>query len=121
MKIEGNHIRLFFDHAQDGLMSKGDDKLQGFAIAGEDRKFVWAEAMIDGKTVVVSSPRCQTACGALRVVDQSGVQPLQSRRPPGLAVSHGCLAGAHTHGAFESDVLINLLSQIHKNSNRSGM
>jgi sialate O-acetylesterase len=55
MKIEGNRIRLFFDHAQDGLMSKGGDKLQGFAIAGEDRKFVWAEAMIDGKTVVVSS------------------------------------------------------------------
>jgi sialate O-acetylesterase len=57
MKIEGNHIRLFFDHAQDGLMSKGGDKLQGFAIAGADRKFVWADAMIDGKTVVVSSPQ----------------------------------------------------------------
>jgi sialate O-acetylesterase len=57
MKIEDNRIRLFFDHAQDGLMSKGGDKLQGFAIAGEDRKFVWAEAMIDGKTVVVSSPQ----------------------------------------------------------------
>ncbi len=57
MKIEGNRIRLLFDHAQDGLLSKGGDKLQGFAIAGEDRKFVWAEAMIDGKTVVVSSPQ----------------------------------------------------------------
>ncbi|MCI0694583.1 9-O-acetylesterase [candidate division KSB1 bacterium] len=57
MKIEGNRIRLFFDHAQDRLMSRGGDKLQGFAIAGEDRKFVWAEAMIDGKTVVVSSPQ----------------------------------------------------------------
>jgi sialate O-acetylesterase len=57
MKIEGNRIRLFFDHAQEGLTSKGGDKLQGFAIAGEDRKFVWAEAMIDGKTVVVSSPQ----------------------------------------------------------------
>lgn len=57
MKIEGNRIRLFFDHAQDGLMSKGGDKLQGFTIAGADRKFVWAEAMIDGKTIVVSSPQ----------------------------------------------------------------
>ncbi|MGH7601070.1 MAG: sialate O-acetylesterase [bacterium] len=55
MKIEGNHIRLFFDHAQDGLMSKGGDNLHGFAVAGADRKFIWAEAMIDGKTVVVSS------------------------------------------------------------------
>lgn len=55
MKVEGNRIRLFFDHAQEGLMNKGADKLQGFAIAGADRKFVWADAMIDGKTVVVSS------------------------------------------------------------------
>ncbi|HAV60849.1 MAG TPA: hypothetical protein DCY13_00595, partial [Verrucomicrobiales bacterium] len=34
-----------------------DAKLTGFAIAGEDRKFVWADAVIRGKTVVVSSPR----------------------------------------------------------------
>ena len=31
------------------------DKLQGFAIAGEDQRFVWADAMIDGDSVVVSS------------------------------------------------------------------
>lgn len=29
----------------------------GFAIAGEDKKFVWAEARIDGDTVVVTSPQ----------------------------------------------------------------
>jgi len=29
--------------------------LKGFAIAGADRKFVWADAMIDGDTVLVSS------------------------------------------------------------------
>ncbi|MDZ7291793.1 MAG: sialate O-acetylesterase [candidate division KSB1 bacterium] len=57
MKIEGNRIRLIFDHAEGGLIIKGGDKLQGFAIAGDDRKFVWAEAEIDGKTVVVSSPQ----------------------------------------------------------------
>ena len=28
-----------------------------FAVAGADKKFVWAEAKIDGKTVVVSSPK----------------------------------------------------------------
>lgn len=31
--------------------------LTGFAIAGEDRKFVWAEAKIVGRSVVVSSPQ----------------------------------------------------------------
>jgi sialate O-acetylesterase len=55
MKISGKGIRLTFDHAQSGLAAKGD-KLTGFAIAGEDRKFVWADAVIDGKTVLVSSP-----------------------------------------------------------------
>ncbi len=38
-----------------GLVAKGG-KLTGFAIAGEDHKFVWADAVIDGKTIVVSSP-----------------------------------------------------------------
>ena len=54
--IEGNSIRLSFDHTDGGLMAKGD-KLTGFAIAGEDQKFVWADAKIDGNTVVVSSPQ----------------------------------------------------------------
>jgi hypothetical protein len=33
-----------------------DAKLTGFQIAGEDKKFYWADAVIRGKTVVVSSP-----------------------------------------------------------------
>jgi sialate O-acetylesterase len=32
------------------------DKLQGFAIAGDDKVFHWADAKIDGDTVIVSSP-----------------------------------------------------------------
>lgn len=55
MKVEGDKIRLSFDHAQ-GLAAKGD-KLGGFAIAGADRKWVWAEAKIDGDTVLVSHPQ----------------------------------------------------------------
>jgi sialate O-acetylesterase len=47
-------VRLSFDHVDGGLVVKGD-KLNGFAIAGEDRKFVWADAIVDGDTVVVSS------------------------------------------------------------------
>ncbi|NNE90484.1 MAG: 9-O-acetylesterase, partial [Verrucomicrobiales bacterium] len=31
-------------------------KLSQFAIAGEDKKFHWADAKIEGDTVVVSSP-----------------------------------------------------------------
>jgi len=54
MAVESSKIRLAFDHVGGGLVAQGG-KLQGFAIAGEDRKFVWAEATIDGDTVVVHS------------------------------------------------------------------
>ena len=48
-------IRLHFSHADGGLVVKGP-KLEEFEIAGEDRKWYWADAHIEGKTVVVSSP-----------------------------------------------------------------
>ncbi len=54
MSQEGNRLRITFDHANGGLVVKGN-KLEGFAIAGEDQKFVWANAKIEGETVVVWS------------------------------------------------------------------
>jgi sialate O-acetylesterase len=48
-------IRLHFAHTDGGLAIKGT-KLADFAIAGEDRKWYWADAHIEGDTVVVSSP-----------------------------------------------------------------
>jgi len=55
MEICEKGIRLTFDHAKSGLVAKGK-KLTGFAVAGPDKKFVWADAVIDGDTVLVSSP-----------------------------------------------------------------
>lgn len=55
MKKNGSTISLMFDHVGGGLVAK-DEKLKGFTIAGEDMKFVPANAKIVGKTVVVSSP-----------------------------------------------------------------
>jgi sialate O-acetylesterase len=48
-------MRLHFNHTDSGLIVKGA-KLEEFSIAGEDRKWVWAEARIEGDTIVVSSP-----------------------------------------------------------------
>jgi sialate O-acetylesterase len=70
MKIEGNQIRLWFDYAEEGLIigkKEGREPtkevpggtLKRFALAGEDQQWVWAEAEIDGKTVVVSSPKIE--------------------------------------------------------------
>lgn len=55
MVVEGKTIRLRFDHVGGGLVAKGGP-LKGFAIAGADGRFVWADATIDGETVVVQSP-----------------------------------------------------------------
>jgi sialate O-acetylesterase len=55
MQREGNSLRLTFSHAE-GMMAKGE-KPTGFAIAGADKKFVWADARIEGNTIVVSSPQ----------------------------------------------------------------
>jgi len=57
MKVDGSSIILSFDHVGGGLVAKGDGQLKGFSIAGADRKFVWADAKIDGNTVVVSSDK----------------------------------------------------------------
>jgi sialate O-acetylesterase len=55
MKVENHSIRLSFDHVGGGLVAKGGE-LKGFAVAGEDHKFVWAKTAIDGKQTVVSAP-----------------------------------------------------------------
>lgn len=54
MKIEGDKIVISFTETGRGLMAKGST-LKHFAIAGEDKQFVWAEAVIRGNKVVVSS------------------------------------------------------------------
>jgi sialate O-acetylesterase len=53
--IGNQRIRIRFDHAGGGLVAKGGS-LKQFAIAGPDRNFVHAEAVIDGDSVVVSNP-----------------------------------------------------------------
>ncbi len=55
MAVEGAKIRLHFKELNGGLVAKGGP-LRQFAIAGADQKFVWADAAIEGETVVVSSP-----------------------------------------------------------------
>ncbi|MBJ7344558.1 MAG: hypothetical protein JHD09_04695 [Gemmataceae bacterium] len=56
-QVKKDKIRLHFKNIGGGLMIKpGDKKLTGFIIAGVDKKFVWADAIIEGETVIVSSP-----------------------------------------------------------------
>jgi len=54
-RIEGNRIRLYFDYVGSGLLADGGE-LTHFTIAEEDKDFVPAKAVIEGSTIVVSSP-----------------------------------------------------------------
>ena len=61
-------------NASQGVQPK--DKLAGFSIAGADKKWVEADAQINGDKVVVSSPQvAQSRGGALRL----GFRPLRWR------------------------------------------
>jgi len=55
MKIEGDKIILTFTGTEKGLASKSGS-LRHFAIAGDDKNFVWADAVIKGNKVIVSNP-----------------------------------------------------------------
>ena len=70
LKIEGDKVHLTFDHTGSGLMvgqkegrtpavEDKEGKLKGFAVAGADKKWFWADAVIEGKTVVLSSPEVE--------------------------------------------------------------
>jgi len=54
--IEGAAIRVRFSHVDGGLRTRGGAVVQGFAIAGADRKFRWADARIEQASIVVSHP-----------------------------------------------------------------
>jgi sialate O-acetylesterase len=55
--VRQQQIRIYFKYVAGGLMFKpADAQRTGFVIAGKDKQFVWADAVIDGDTLVVSSP-----------------------------------------------------------------
>lgn len=56
--FESDHVRIRFGHIGGGLVARGG-ALKGFAIAGEDRNWHWAEASIDGAYVMVHSAEVQ--------------------------------------------------------------
>jgi sialate O-acetylesterase len=56
MAVEGNKIRLNFRYAESGLKTS-DGPVKGFQIAGEDKKWYYADAKIENDTVVVWSDK----------------------------------------------------------------
>ena len=68
MQVEEGRIRLQFDYIGAGLMigkkdgrnpvvGDKDGRLKQFAVAGADKKWYWADAVIDGNNIIISSPQ----------------------------------------------------------------
>ena len=54
IQVVGSQVYLSFNHIGSGLMVKGDE-LKGFALTGDDQKWHWATAGIEGDKVIVQS------------------------------------------------------------------
>jgi sialate O-acetylesterase len=59
LKVDGDKLILSFKHVGGGLVAKGD-AVKGFAIAGADGKFVWADARIENDKAIVWSKAVPT-------------------------------------------------------------
>jgi sialate O-acetylesterase len=55
--VEGGKVRVSFDHVGAGLKFRHGTAPQGFAVAGDDGKYHWAEAVIEGDSVLLSCPK----------------------------------------------------------------
>jgi len=99
MEIDGNRAVIAFEHVNGGLRTVDHRKVSGFAIAGEDKKWVWAEAKIKGEDCVevwsdtVEKPVAVRYAWANNPVcnlyDQKGlpVTPFRTDNWPGITVN----------------------------------
>ena len=62
LAVEGDKLRVTFDHVGSGLISRDGKPLNWFEIIGEETDFVPAKAEIDGNSVVLSSPEVKKPC-----------------------------------------------------------
>ncbi|HSK13423.1 MAG TPA: sialate O-acetylesterase, partial [Phnomibacter sp.] len=51
--IDGDKIIIHFDHIGSGLTTIDGEAPENFAIAGDDKKYVWANARIEGDKIIV--------------------------------------------------------------------
>ena len=87
MRIDGNAISIHLKHVSEGGLHTFDVyEATGFEIAGEDQKFVWAKAKLDGKNKIkVSSPHVPNPVAVRYAWGDNPVVNLQDRN--GLPVT----------------------------------
>ena len=60
VKVDGDRMILSFDHVGGGLIARDGGPLKHFALSGDGKRFIWAQAVIEGDRVVVSHPDIRT-------------------------------------------------------------
>ncbi len=84
MVVRGNKIVLSFSDMSNGFAM--GEQLCGFAIAGEDRKFIWAQARFEGDKIIVSNDNIQNPV-AVRYAWADNPQGANLKNKEGLPVS----------------------------------
>lgn len=96
--LEGDHIRLDFTNLGSGLAARDGGTLTGFAVAGEDRRFYWAQAKIAGDQIIVSAPEVPSPVAVryawgdsptCNLIDREGLpaSPFRTDRWPGITAA----------------------------------
>lgn len=99
LAVQGNALRLRFEHADGGLRTRDGAPPSHFTVAGEDRQFVPAQARIEGGTLVVwadSVPKpvavryAWTDDATPNLMNAAGLPagPFRSDRWPALTLDH---------------------------------
>lgn len=110
-KSEGHGIRVFFDSIGGGLAARSG-AVKGFAIAGDDRVFVWATAEIQGDSILLSADQVKTPvaaryawahCPDCNLINQEGLpaSPFRTDAWPGLTDTRGFQAKNTAAISFE--------------------
>jgi len=53
-KVDGDRVTVSFTHVGAGLAFANGQKLQGFAVAGDNKRYYWADAAINGDQVILT-------------------------------------------------------------------
>jgi len=79
MAVDGGKAKISFDHVGGGLASRDGKPLTHFEIAGADKKFVKAQATIEGDTVVVAADEVKEPAAVRYAWHQEAQPNLQNK------------------------------------------
>ncbi|MET7256017.1 sialate O-acetylesterase [Dyadobacter fermentans] len=85
--IENNQVVLTFDHVSAGIVASDGEPLRWFALAGDDKKFYWAEAEILGKDRIALRSKQVNAPKYVRYAWQDNPEGVNFYNSAGLPAS----------------------------------